>query len=107
VAGAIKKKMRSLHSGSDGVVGIDGVFRNAFLRKGSILDYYECFALSVSRFAPVRSVIWMLRDFFLMSRPPLLCQEGSATPQFIRTSYDRASFPESMKYGNTFHNLLV
>jgi hypothetical protein len=41
---AIKKKMRSNRSGADGVVGIDEVFQNAFLRRGSILDH------------PVRSV---------------------------------------------------
>ena len=37
---AIKKKMRSLRSGADGVVGIDEVYQNAFFRRGSILDHY-------------------------------------------------------------------
>jgi hypothetical protein len=36
---AIKKKMRSHCSGADRVVGIDKVFQNAFLRRGSILDH--------------------------------------------------------------------
>jgi hypothetical protein len=35
-----QKKMRSHRSGADGVVGIDEVFQNAFLRRGSILDHY-------------------------------------------------------------------
>ena len=39
-----QKKMRSHSSGADGVVGIDEVFQNAFLRRDSILDH------------PVRSV---------------------------------------------------
>ena len=41
---AIKEKMPSHRIGADGVVGIDEVFQNAFLRTGSILDH------------PVRSV---------------------------------------------------
>ena len=53
---AIKKKMRSHRSGADGVVGIAAMSRNAFFKRGSILDHYYCFALSGSRFAPVRSV---------------------------------------------------
>src|SRR5215831_6742421 len=69
--------MRSHRSSADGVVGIEEVFRNAFLRRGSILDH------------PVRSVIRRLRDFFLMSRPPLLCQEGSGTPNSFTPSLTR------------------
>jgi hypothetical protein len=48
------------------------------------------FALSRSRFAPVRSFQRRLRDIFLMSRPPLLCEEGNiAQLQFIHTFIDR------------------
>jgi len=41
-----------------------------------------------------------LRDIFLMSRPPLLTEEGN-TPypnQFVHTFYDRAFFLESTEY---------
>jgi hypothetical protein len=35
----LNKKIPFL-SGADGVVGIDDVFRNAIVRRGSILDHY-------------------------------------------------------------------
>src|SRR5215469_7180547 len=63
-----QEKMRSHSSGADGVVGIDEVFQNAFFRRRS-------------HSRPPRPLLKRrLRDFFLMSRPPLLCQEGSGAP---------------------------
>ena len=65
--------MRSHRSGADGVVGIAEVLRNALFTRGPILDH------------PVRSVKGGFATFLLMSRPPLLCQEGSGALTFIHT----------------------
>ena len=66
--------MRSHCSGADGVVGIAEVFRNAFL---------EMVPFLTTPSAPSKR----LRDFFLMSRPPLQYQEGSGAAQFIHGPY--------------------
>src|SRR5215467_10983404 len=67
--------MRSHRSGADGVVRIAEVFWNAFFRNG--------FHSGPPRPLHQRR----LRDFFLMSRPPLLCQEGSSAPNSFPPSY--------------------
>jgi hypothetical protein len=54
------------------MVGIAEVFRNAFFSS-------EEAPLSTTPSAPLRR----LRGFFLMSRPPLLSQEGSDAPNVL------------------------
>ena len=39
VAARSRKRREATRSGADGVVGIDEVFQNAFLRRGLILDH--------------------------------------------------------------------
>ena len=64
---ARKKMLRSLQSGADGVVAHKSSFKNAFR--------------SVICERPPRPLHqrW-LRDFFFMSRPPLLTEEGNCSP---------------------------
>src|SRR5215468_1359025 len=61
---------RSLLRAADGVVGKPECLL--------VPDHYQCFALSGSRFAPVRSIKGGFAASFLMSRPPLLFEEGSS-----------------------------
>src|SRR5213593_628799 len=56
----------------------DGVVSSARLRRPAELTTNYGFALSRSRFAPVRAALW-LRGIFLMAQPPLLCEEGNMT----------------------------
>src|SRR5215475_9061278 len=68
VAAPSRKRREATEAAQTGWSGLPGVFRNAFLRRGSFFDH------------PVRSVTRRLRDFFLRSRQPLLYQEGSCQP---------------------------
>src|SRR5215831_24376 len=85
---------RSLPSAAGGVVSIDEVFQNAFLEEGPFWTTPS---------APLKR----LRDFFLMSRPPLLYQEGSGAPPNPFTP-SAATTPESLPpftrhIGNRIH----
>ena len=77
VAALSRKRCEATASAQTGWSGLP--FRNAFL--GS-----DPFSTTPS--APLKE----LRDFFLMSRPPLLCQEGSGAPNSFKPSNDRALF---------------
>src|SRR5215470_12307441 len=76
---AIKKKMRSHRSGADGVVGIDGVFQNAFLEEvpfWTTINASPYRACASRPSAPLKEASRLLLDV----ASTLLCQEGSGTP---------------------------
>ena len=55
-AAAIKKKMRSHRSGADGAVGIDAVFRNAFLKEVPFCTTSSAPLKEVSGLTPIHDV---------------------------------------------------
>jgi hypothetical protein len=82
----MKKKMRSDRSGADGVVGIDEVFRNAFLEELPPLTTPS---------APLKEASRLLLD--VASTPP--ASGGELPAQFIHTCFDPA-------YGHYLDRLL-
>jgi hypothetical protein len=78
-------KMRSFRSGADGVVGIRKCFRMRSLKEVPFRRLRASKRLRSAPDHPVRSIKGGFATSLLMSRPPLLYQEGNGAPKFIHT----------------------